>query len=250
MCQSVHDGWSDCLGLVDLKWAGVLLLPRVDRNAHMTIPTKSKTGSLTEWRSIMAFAVAMTGSSMLFGAEPPRRLRVPDDAILTDDAQPTSRADAVTADTKFVQEPSTPVRVSFRTERVPDPASHDVHLGTRDDSKSMEYALDGIRGSESPKGPKHGRYCEPGMQRAGQPWCVSPWAKCSVGSDYTVGYVGGGSPFARNSERRTIHEGTFGMDYSGVFFTRNTWLRWTHGGRHQGGYGRYETEGPRILPEK
>ena len=37
--------------------------------------------------------------------------------------------------------------------------------------------------------------------------------------------------------------------------TRNTnrgktWLLWTHGRREQGGLGRYETDGPRILPEK
>ena len=100
---------------------------------------------------------------------------------------------------------------------------------------------------ESPAGPKQGRYCENGFERAGLPFCLGRFAKPSISSSHMIGYVGGGTAYG--GERRTANEGTFGMDYSGSWFARKTWLKWSHGERHQGGYGRYETDGPRVVPE-
>ncbi len=110
-----------------------------------------------------------------------------------------------------------------------------------------ELPLSGPRGKEKPNGTKYGRYCENGFLRAGFPNCIGRFAKPSTDAYHQVGYVGGGTLFGGSS--RCIDEGTFGMDYSGYWFSRKTWLKWSHGDRHQGGAGRYETEGPRLLPE-
>jgi hypothetical protein len=88
------------------------------------------------------------------------------------------------------------------------------------------------------------------MERAGAPHCISRHAQPGTDRDHTLGYVGGGTPLRYFGECRRMEEGTDGMDYSGWLFHRKTWLMWSHGGLHQGGAGRYETEGPRILPEK
>lgn len=112
-----------------------------------------------------------------------------------------------------------------------------------------ELPLSGPRGSETPSGKKYGRYCENGFERAGFPNCVGHFAKPGVRAENSIGYVGGGSILPIHGERRKANEGTFGMDYAGHFFQRKTWLLWSHGSRYQGGAGRYETEGPRILPE-
>ncbi|MCF7962113.1 MAG: hypothetical protein K9M08_15360 [Pirellula sp.] len=109
------------------------------------------------------------------------------------------------------------------------------------------YRLDGVRGKELPAGPKQGRYCENGFERSGLPFCLGRFAKPSISSSHMIGYVGGGTAFG--GERRTANDGTFGMDYSGSWFARKTWLKWSHGERYQGGHGRYETDGPRVLPE-
>ena len=111
----------------------------------------------------------------------------------------------------------------------------------------LDYRLNGIRGKESPQGPEHGRYCQNGFQRAGLPFCIGRFAKPSITCSHMIGYVGGGTAFC--GERRTSQEGTFGMDYSGKWFSRKSWMKWSHGDRHQGGEGRYETEGPRLLPK-
>ena len=110
-----------------------------------------------------------------------------------------------------------------------------------------ELPLTGKRGQETPSGSKYGRYCENAFERAGFPNCIGRFAKPSTDAYHQVGYVGGGTLFGGTNRRKD--EGTFGMDYAGYWFHRKTWLKWSHGGRHQGGAGRYETEGPRLLPE-
>lgn len=130
-----------------------------------------------------------------------------------------------------------------------------VKLGNRDDSIAESYSLEN-RGLETPTGKKTGRYCTDGMQRAGNPWMPGIFATWGADPQHTVGYVGGSTPFkgphsgVLQGDCRRPSEGTFGYDYTGLHFKRNTWLLWTHGRREQGGLGRYETDGPRILPEK
>lgn len=129
-----------------------------------------------------------------------------------------------------------------------------VQLGNRDDSRADAYTLEN-RGKETPAGKPYGRYCTDGSQRAGLPSIPGLFAKPGVDPQHSVGYVGESSPFkgphsgVLQGEARRQSEGTFGYDYSGLYFKRNTWLLWTHGRREQGGAGRYETDGPRILPE-
>ncbi|MDZ4852152.1 MAG: hypothetical protein SGI77_22925 [Pirellulaceae bacterium] len=106
-----------------------------------------------------------------------------------------------------------------------------------------------VRGIEVPRGPKCGRYAEDGCERSGWPDCIGRFAKCSVTSDHSVGYVGGSTVFFWGEPRKT-HEGTFGLDYSGHWFSRKVWLLWSHGHKEQGGAGAYASDGPRILPEK
>jgi hypothetical protein len=115
------------------------------------------------------------------------------------------------------------------------------------DSLFGELPLPRSRGTEEPSGSIYGRYCQNGFARAGYPFCIGRFAKPSTDTHHQVGYVGGGTLFGGSGRRRD--EGTFGMDYSGAWFSRMTWLKWSHGARYQGGAGRYETEGSRILPE-
>ncbi len=110
-----------------------------------------------------------------------------------------------------------------------------------------ELPLSGPRGKETPSGTRQGRYCENDFRRSGFPFCIGRFAMPSTDSFHQVGYVGGGTLFGGSGRRS--NEGTFGMDYSGFLFSRKTWLKWSHGERSQGGAGRYETEGPRLLPE-
>jgi hypothetical protein len=130
-----------------------------------------------------------------------------------------------------------------------------LQLGNRDDSRAENYAPEG-RGQETPSGTKTGRYCADGMQRAGLPWIPGVFASAGSDQQHSVGYVGGSTPFkgtvagGLQGECKRPEEGTFGYDYSGWYYKRKTWLLWTHGRREQGGLGRYETDGPRILPEK
>lgn len=128
-------------------------------------------------------------------------------------------------------------------------------LGARDDSLAETYQVEG-RGIETPTGSKTGRYSQAPMQRAGFPWIPNPTATLGTSPNHSVGMVGGSTPFRSalsgplQGENRNRTEGVFGKDYSGWMFKRKTWLYWTHGSREQGGMGRYETDGPRILPEK
>jgi hypothetical protein len=55
--------------------------------------------------------------------------------------------------------------------------------------------------------------------------------------------VGGGAPTLGSSPY--LDEGTFGWDYFGITFRKRVALNWTHG-RHQGGAGAYQTDGPRL----
>ena len=110
-----------------------------------------------------------------------------------------------------------------------------------------ELPLSGPRDKEIPSGIRRGRYSENDFRRSGFPFCIGRFATPSTDSFHQVGYIGGGTLFG-GTGRRSI-EGTFGMDYSGFLFSRKTWLKWSHGERSQGGAGRYETEGPRLLPE-
>jgi hypothetical protein len=110
-----------------------------------------------------------------------------------------------------------------------------------------ELPLSGARGQETPSGVRSGRYCENDVRRSGFPFCIGRFAMPSTDSFHQVGYVGGGTLIGGSGRRS--NEGTFGMDYSGFLFSRKTWLKWSHGERSQGGAGRYETEGPRLLPE-
>lgn len=165
------------------------------------------------------------------------------------------------------------VRVSFRDAEAPptqslpsvfsnsenrpkqDAPKRQTKLGARDDSIADTYQVEG-RGVETPTGNKTGRYSQAPMQRAGLPWIPNPFATPGDSPSHSVGMVGGSTPFRSplagplQGESRTRSEGVFGKDYSGWMFKRKTWLYWTHGSREQGGMGRYETDGPRILPEK
>ena len=145
-------------------------------------------------------------------------------------------------DDRMLQQPERAIR-QVRTPRVLD----EMESNSKSNSLFDELPLAGRRGSENPSGCKNGRYCKSGFLRAGLPNCIGRFAKPSLDAYHQVGYVGGGTLFG-GSCRRT-EEGTFGMDYSGHWFARKTWLRWSHGERYQGGAGRYESEGPRVLPE-
>ena len=129
-----------------------------------------------------------------------------------------------------------------------------TQLGARDDSRAIDYHVPG-RGVETPTGKKSGRYSQDGMARAGFPWIPNSFATIGITPSHSVGIVGGSTPFESplsgplQGESRTRTEGVFGKDYSGWIFKRKTWLAWTHGSREQGGSGRYETDGPKLLPE-
>ena len=156
------------------------------------------------------------------------------------DPRPKTRA----PDDRMLQQPE---RIS-REVRAPVPLD-EIAPSAKTELSSLfsELPLSGPRGSETPSGSKTGRYCQNGFYRAGFPNCIGLFAKPSTDPYHQVGYVGGGTLFGGSS--RCIDEGTFGMDYSGHWFSRKTWLKWSHGNRHQGGAGRYETEGPRLIPE-
>ena len=103
-------------------------------------------------------------------------------------------------------------------------------------------------------------------QRAGHPERVAPWAACSTSKRYSVSFVGGGAahsnlprvlphpllPRGRSRKTNAHHgfgEGTWGMDYHGLFGKKNVWLKYT-AGRNQGGEGAYETDGEPELVKR
>jgi len=84
------------------------------------------------------------------------------------------------------------------------------------------------------------RYTISDCQRAGNPHCVASWAKPSITPKYSAWFVGGGA--AWGGRGRCSSEGTWGMDYHGLFPYRRVWMQWTCG-REQGGEGAYKTDG-------
>lgn len=85
------------------------------------------------------------------------------------------------------------------------------------------------------------RYTMDDCERAGAPCAVAPWAKSSVTEKYSAWFTGGGAAFWRSRPRK-CDEGTWGLDYNGLFGHANIWLNYTCG-RNQGGEGAYETVG-------
>lgn len=87
---------------------------------------------------------------------------------------------------------------------------------------------------------------ENGMERAGNPRCISPLAKCFPDMKYKGYYVGGGAAWyhtrstAFRGECRRPDEGTFGVDYA-PWYSR-VQQRWFHGRKQQGGEGQYESD--------
>ena len=85
------------------------------------------------------------------------------------------------------------------------------------------------------------------MERAGNPLCISPLARCFPGPKYKGYSVGGGAAWhgtpatAFRGECRYINEGTFGVDYAPWYSRVQT--RWFHGRKQQGGEGQYEPDG-------
>lgn len=84
--------------------------------------------------------------------------------------------------------------------------------------------------------------------RAGNPQCVSRFARPTE-SPHEEGYFIGGGARERASagEERLSQEGVWGTDYTGLIISKHTNLLWWHGQRYQGGTGSYPTDGPRIL---
>lgn len=78
---------------------------------------------------------------------------------------------------------------------------------------------------------------------AGYPFCLSKHAVPSDTGHYDGYRVGGGSAF--HGDGPCVDEGTWGWDYTGIGSIVR--LGWSHGRRYQGGYGRYQTEGPKPL---
>jgi hypothetical protein len=77
--------------------------------------------------------------------------------------------------------------------------------------------------------------------------CAMAAGRCAIQSNtphYGGYWVGGGVPIL--GENPTLEEGTFGWDYFGMTFAKRVDLNWTHGRRHQGGFGAYKTDGPRL----
>jgi hypothetical protein len=86
--------------------------------------------------------------------------------------------------------------------------------------------------------------------RAGHPEFVRPYhAYPTDAPPYCFGWVGGGAPTGIG-DARTLEEGTWGMDYCGHLVRHRVWLNWFHGRRAQGGEGRYETDGPKLVKPK
>ncbi|MGV3486830.1 MAG: hypothetical protein ACO1RT_20610 [Planctomycetaceae bacterium] len=83
------------------------------------------------------------------------------------------------------------------------------------------------------------RYRMDDRLRSGDPTCVYKWARPSITDKYSAWYVGGGAAF--KGRGRTSAEGTWGLDYDGLFGHARTWLNYTCGKR-QGGEGAYEGE--------
>ena len=88
------------------------------------------------------------------------------------------------------------------------------------------------------------------FQRAGNPTCISPLARCGFSHRFSGYFVGGGGSL-RYGQARYPNEGVWGWDYVGGY---RHWLRpkvalpWHHSSKSQGGTGAYKTDGPKIFP--
>lgn len=95
------------------------------------------------------------------------------------------------------------------------------------------------------------RYCLRNCDRAGHPHEVAWWAGNPINRNYSVAFVGGGTPWvlARKTRSRDHDEGTWGLDYDGIFKPRRVWLQWSCD-REQGGFGSYATDGAPAIVER
>jgi hypothetical protein len=75
--------------------------------------------------------------------------------------------------------------------------------------------------------------------RADQPLVVARWARPSVTHRYAGWYMGEGA--AVGGQGRTLEEGTWGLDYRGLFRSRAVFMARTCG-CEQGGLGAYATD--------
>jgi hypothetical protein len=85
-------------------------------------------------------------------------------------------------------------------------------------------------------------------RRAGFPQETSHIARPSDTGRYTGYLAGGGAVLGRRGDAPLPHEGTWGWDFRGGRFRRHVVPGWWHGRRYQGGTGRYQTDGPTLLP--
>ncbi len=84
--------------------------------------------------------------------------------------------------------------------------------------------------------------------RAGNPQCISRFARPAESPHETGFFIGGGARTrAAQGEPRRVTDGTWGTDYTGILFPKQIELNWWHGQRAQGsGFG-YRTVGPRLV---
>ncbi len=200
---------------------------------------------MSKWRFVLAFLSAMACVAL-------RSVPVCADDISGQATEATSPL-------------SSPVRLSLHDHQGSD------HLTEGADGKSVRFSMDDSFISEcvqtdypdcvshDPGKPKKPRQEKPGdisvrdcpserygianSERAGEPQQVAWWARCSVSNKYSAAYVGGGTPWIlpHQTRSRASHEGTWGMDYNGLFKPRRVWLSWSCD-RAQGGLGAYETD--------
>jgi hypothetical protein len=93
-----------------------------------------------------------------------------------------------------------------------------------------------------------GVHCKPREHpcvRAGDPHRIAWYAKPSWNKRDSSGYVGGGATW--RGEPRLPDEGTWGLDYAGLFSRNRIWLKWLHGRPSRQKGGSYETDGPHFL---
>ncbi len=81
--------------------------------------------------------------------------------------------------------------------------------------------------------------------RAGDPHRIAWYAKPSRNKHDSPGYVGGNATW--RGEPRLPDEGTWGLDFAGVFSKNRIWLKWLHGRPSRHTAGSYATDGPRLL---
>jgi len=84
--------------------------------------------------------------------------------------------------------------------------------------------------------------------RAGNPQCLSRFARPTDSPHETGYFIGGGARTrAAAGQPRSVTDGTWGTDYTGILFPKHIELNWWHGQRAQGGGLGYRTVAPRVL---